>query len=134
MTDFGTDTSCTNGLHSGRLVIGPRLVAEACYRRLTTARGMLRGGEDEQNYGLDLMDLVGSIASRAQAAALPGQIQAELLKDERLVSVDVDVVSTVSGPSTSYAVSILGHTDDGPFTLVLGVSNVSVDLLGIQET
>lgn len=130
--DFGTDTSCTTGLRSGRLISGPRLVAEACFRRLTTPRGMLRGGEDEANYGLDLEKLIGATTTKAQAAALPGQIQSELLKDERLTSVTADVVATTVGPATSYEITIEGQTDQGPFSLVLAVSDVSVEILGLQ--
>ena len=43
MTDFGFDTSCTTALRTGRFSSGPRLVAEACFRRLSTLRGTLRG-------------------------------------------------------------------------------------------
>jgi len=132
MSNFGRDTSCTTSLRTGVLVSGRRLVAEACYRRLITPRGMLRGGEDEANYGLDLSDLIGSVATKAAAAALPGQIQAELSKDERIESVTATVTSTVDGPSTSWVVSIEGTTAEGPFSLVIGVSEVTVDLLGIQ--
>lgn len=121
-----------DALRTGVLVSGPRLVAEASYRRLRTTRGMLRGGEDEANYGLDLADLIGSVATKSDAAALPGRVQAELLKDERVESVTVTVTSTVDGPATSWTVSVEGTTADGPFSLVLSVSEVTVDLLGIQ--
>lgn len=130
--NFGLDTSCTDSLRTGRLVSGARLVGEACYRRLITSRGTLPGGEDEQNYGLDLADLLGSVSTKADEAALPGRIQTELLKDERLNAVDVNVVSTKSGPSVSWEITIEGHTDAGPFVLVLGVAGVTVDLLKLQ--
>lgn len=93
---------------------------------------MLRGGEDEANYGLDLADLIGSTSTASDAAALPGRIQGELSKDERIESVTVTVVSTTVGPSTSWKVSIAGETAEGPFSLVLVVSDVTVDLLGIS--
>lgn len=128
---FGTDTSCTTSLRTGRLVTGPRLVAEASYRRLTTPRGMLRGGADEANYGLDLADEIGSTNIVATAASLPGRISSELLKDERLDSVEVKVTTTTIGPSTTFYVSIEGQTAEGPFLLTLAVSDVTVSLLGI---
>ncbi|MTV47148.1 hypothetical protein GM528_12520, partial [Streptococcus pneumoniae] len=56
-TYFGYDISCTRGMKSGRFVSGVELVAQAYYRRLTTTRGTLIGGEEEQNYGLNLMSL-----------------------------------------------------------------------------
>lgn len=131
-TDFGRDTSCTDSLKTGRFSTGARLVAEACFRRLITPRGTLIGGDDEANYGLDLLERIGSVSSKSDAAALPGQIQNELLKDERLTSVDVTVIDKTSGPSVSFEISIFGQTDVGPFSLVLAVSDVTVDLLGLQ--
>lgn len=131
MTDFGRDVSCTRSLKTGRFVTGARLVAEAAYRRLTTPRGMLRGGEDEANYGLDLTELCGTTSPKATAAALPGRIESELTKDERIDSVSADVVVTTSGPETTFAITIEGTTGAGPFKLELLASAVTVELLGI---
>jgi hypothetical protein len=132
VADFGKDTSCLTGLRTGRFVTGARLVAEAAYRRITTPRGTLQGGEDEANYGIDLADLIGSATSPSAVAALPGQIQSELLKDERIASVTATVTSSTVGPSTTWTVSIEATTADGPFSLVLAVSGVTVELLGLQ--
>lgn len=132
MTDFGKDVSCTTGLRTGRYATGARLVGEAAFRRLSTPRGTLRGGDDEANYGLDLAEAIGSATTAATAAALPGQIEAELLKDERITSVDAQVTVTSNGPAQSWQVSISADTDVGPFTLVLAVSGVTVSLLGLQ--
>jgi hypothetical protein len=131
--DFGRDISCTTSLRTGRMATGVRLVAEACYRRLTTPRGSLRGGEEEQNYGLDLTELVGSITTKADIEALPGRIRAELLKDERLESVDVFVTDTTEGVGKSYAIRVEGITGAGPFTLAVGVDEVTAELLGIGD-
>lgn len=132
MIDFGKDTSCTDSLRTGRFSTGPRLVAEACYRRLITPRGSLRGGEDEANYGFDLSEKIGTVVNASTEAALPGQIQSELLKDERLSSVTVNVVSTKTGPAVAWVVTIEGQTSAGPFTLKLSVSEVTVSILGLQ--
>jgi hypothetical protein len=130
--DFGKDIACTDSLRPGVFATNLRLVAEACYRRLITPRGTLRGGEDEQNYGLDLVDLVGSVSTKADAAALPGRIQTELLKDERITSVDATITETKAGPAKAFAVAIEAQTDIGPFTLKLAVSSVTIDLLGLS--
>lgn len=131
-TNFGRDTSCTTSLRTGVLVSGPRLVAEACYRRCSTPRGTLRGGEDEANYGIDLSDLIGSATTASDEASLPGRIQTELSKDDRIETVTVNVTAVVVGPATTWNVSIEGDTAEGPFSLVLAVSDVTVDLIGIQ--
>ena len=131
-TNFGTDTSCTTSLRTGRMVSGARLVAEAAYRRLTTPRGMLRGGEEEANYGLDLTELIGSAETEADRAALPGRISGELAKDERILETRVRATTTTDGPSTALDVTIEAATSDGPFTLRLAVDAVTVTILGIE--
>lgn len=129
---FGTDLSCTTGLRTGRYVTGARLVAEAAYRRLTTPRGTLFWGEDEADYGLDLTELLlGQPNTTALANSLEGRIRNELKKDERIDEVAVTVATGTVGASTTYTISISATTADGPFELTLGVSDVSVDLLGL---
>lgn len=132
--DYGYDTSATDGIRSGRLVRGVRLVAEAAYRRLITPKGSLRGGRDEQNYGEDLTAYVGSVDSRFVAAALPGVIRAELLKDERIDSVDVAVtVEDLGAGARRYIVRISCAASNGEsFALTLAVSDVDTTLLGID--
>jgi hypothetical protein len=132
VTDFGRDISCTDSLRTGRFSTGVRLVAEAVYRRLITPRGMLRGGEEDADYGLDLTDLIGSTNAESEAASLPDRIRAELLKDERIESVAVTLVNVRSGPGVTLLVTVEAVTGLGPFTLQLRASEVSVELLGIS--
>jgi hypothetical protein len=130
-SSFGRDTSCTTSMRTGRTVTGVRLVAESAYRRLTTPRGMLRGGEKEANFGLDLTELVGSVSTARDEASLPGRIAAELSKDERIESVDVQVTKTTASGLTSFQIRVEATTGEGPFVLAIGVTEVSVELLGI---
>lgn len=129
--DYGRDTSCMGSLRTGRFVTGARLVAESVYRRLTTPRGMLRGGEAELIFGIDLTDLIGDTNPRVVAATLPGRVRSEIEKDERILSVDVTVLETTSGGLTSFTVTVDAVTGAGPFSLQLLASAVSVELLGI---
>lgn len=131
-TFFGRDTSCTDSLRTGRFATGARLVGEAAYRRLTTPRGMLRGGEEEQNYGLDLNDYCGSTNPTQDAAALPGRIEAELTKDERIISVSTTVTVTTVGPATTFDIVIEAGTRAGPFTLQIGIDQLTVELVGLK--
>ncbi len=130
-TDLGRDTSCTTSMRTGRFATKAQLVAEAAYRRLTTPRGMLRGGEEEANYGYDLTELCGSSNVKAATSSAPGRIRSELLKDERITSVDVDVLTSKDGPETTFQIAISAKTSEGPFTLKLLASAVTVELLGI---
>ena len=131
MVDFGYDTSCTTSLNTGRFASGVRLVGEAIFRRLTTPHGTLQGGDGEQDYGLDLLNLIGSATTDAAAAALPGQIQAEVSKDERIDTVDVSVVASKSGPGVVFTIQIECTTAAGPFSLVMSVNDFSVALVGL---
>ena len=130
-TDFGRDTSCTTSLRTGRFATGARLVGEAAFRRLTTPRGMLRGGEDEANYGLDLTALCGSTNPDRDAAALPGRVRAELTKDERIQSVETTVTVTKDGPEITFDILIEAVTAAGPFTLQIGIDELTVELLNL---
>ncbi len=131
VVDFGRDTWCLDELKTGRWVTGPMLVAQAFYRRLRTPRGVLRGGEAEENYGLNLPGLIGASNPKTLAATLPGKILAEGKKDERIDSVEVTLVSTTVGPATTFDITIVGQTALGPFTLVVRASAVTVALLGV---
>lgn len=131
-TNFGRDLSCTTSIRTGRFVSGPRLVAESLYRRLTTPRGMLRGGDDESDFGLDLLDLVGSATTKNDAAALEGKIRSEAAKDERIESVDVEVLTVTEGAVTSFEIAIDATTSAGPFSLQLRVEDVTIELVGLS--
>jgi hypothetical protein len=132
MTDLGRDTSCTTSLRTGRIVSGARLVGEAIFRRITTPRGMLRGGEEEANYGEDISGLVGSTRPDLLIASLPGRLSAEIRKDERIEDVSVIVTSVRKGPSVELTVTIEATTSEGPFTLVVEASSVTAQLIGLE--
>lgn len=132
MTNFGREMSCTTSMRTGRTITGARLVAEAAFRRLSTPRGMLRGGEEEASYGFDLTSKIGSITSAADIEALPGQISSELRKDERIESVTVRVTRQHNGPAIYLLVDVSAETTEGPFALQLGVNEVTAALLGLR--
>lgn len=132
-TNFGRDTSCLQSLRTGRFVSGVRLVAEAAYRRLTTPRGMLRGGEAEANYGLDLLDMLGKATTAALKAAMPGRIENELEKDERIETSRATILeSKETNGAVTWDITIDCETAEGPFALQLRVSEVTIELLGMS--
>lgn len=138
MALVGLDTSCTDSLHAGRLVrTFNGLVAEACYRRLTTPRRTLRGGEQEANYGLDVAGLIGAVVPSGGAAliaSLPGQIKLELTKDERVIDTATTITSTENGAKgLSLSLTVRIVTDEGAVSLLLAADSVTVALLGIEE-
>jgi len=129
MTDYGRDVWCEATVLTGRYATGLQLIAQNVIHRLSTPRGMLRGGEDEANYGVDLPGMIGSIVTPGQAAALPGQIQSELLKDSRIESVESTVTESTTGPATTWTVTVRVTTALGTFALA--VDDVTVALVGL---
>lgn len=128
---YGQDLSATKRLNYGRIVEGGELLAEAAYRRLITVRGTLL---DDPNYGLGLVRWLQSEYTPAMLAALPSIIRLELMKDPRLDSVNVEITSTRDASSAvAMQVEITGAGVNGEgFSLVLAVSDVTVDLLELK--
>jgi hypothetical protein len=129
---FGRDLSCTTTLRTARFARGARLVAEAAYRRITTRRGLLLGGPEEEDYGIDVRDGIGSSNAANFAAALPGRVEAELEKDDRIQATRATATVVGGGPLVTIRLRVECETADGPFTLTLDVSEAGVAILGIQ--
>lgn len=129
---FGRDTSATDRIYRGRVVSGNRLLAEALYRRLITARGELL---DDPNYGFPLVDLLNAEMTKEEEATIPPRIRAELSKDERVVegSLSVTMTRITTGPIAEYEVAIRADGGTGPFDLVLSVKDLKVSILSLPE-
>lgn len=132
-TGFGSDLSCGSALHTGRIVSGKRLLSEAIIRRLSTPRGTLTGGDEERAYGIDLAGYVGAVGTDAAVAALPGVVEAELLKDDRIARVAVSVARLPVSDgvqSLEVTIDVTPADESGDFTLTLAVSALGMSLLG----
>ncbi len=130
---FGVSVWCTDSRFTARLVSGRTAVAQSIYRRLTTPRGTLRGSEEAAAYGLDLSELVGAIGYPAAIGALPGRIEAELAKDDRIAdsSATVDAFTDSSGAIfLIVTIDVLLHDEADSFPLTLKVTDVTTELLG----
>jgi hypothetical protein len=131
---YGREVWCFGGLRTGRYATGAMLVAQAVYRRLTTPRGTLQGGDDEGAYGLDLSAYVGDLGPAAAARMLPGLVRAEVLKDDRIVDALVTVTDADNGDSThALTISIQAAlaSSGEAFQLTLSASDTTTTLLGI---
>jgi hypothetical protein len=102
---------------------GPRVVLEACARRLMTRRGSLRGAPD---YGYDLTTRIGARVSNVGLERMKGAIEAELEKDERVARCNV---TKFSREGDTYRLTIGVVLATGAFTLVLKVDSVTVEIL-----
>lgn len=134
---YGSDVWCTESLVTGRLARGRAVVAQAMIRRLTTPRGTLAivGGDEEAVYGFDLSEYIGAVGTSTALQALPAIVRGELLKDDRVIDVDVTVtLSTEPDSVTSIDVQIIATLVDSDETLTLSVraSDVTTTLLGVS--
>ncbi len=132
---YGTDTYCFDRIVTGRLATKIELLAQACYRRLTTPRGTLDDGEEGTVYGIDISDFIGRQTAPDAVASVPAVIEAELSKDDRVssVSATATVVHGTDGLDaiTVEAVVVPYDEDTSAFALTLAVSAVSVEVLGV---
>lgn len=136
-TGYGVDAWCADEYVSGRYTRGFMTVALALYRRLITPRGMLRGGEEERNGGLDLSEYVGAVGTTRALQALPNLVRGELQKDDRVAPGGVVVRPTIStetnGDVTIELAIDVQLADEGEeFTLTVGVDDTSTDLLNVS--
>ncbi len=105
------------------MVSGFRVVGESIYRRWITPRGRLIGYPD---YGTDLTQFINDDMSKRDIAAMNASLQAEALKDERVTG--ATVTSTLANDGTLTIVGVF-DTGQGPFTLTIAASEVSVKIL-----
>jgi hypothetical protein len=132
-TGFGTEIYCTDRLRTGKYVSGRIALAQAIFRRLTTPRGTLRGGAEEETYGIDLPGFVGRTATKIAVAALPGIVRNELLKDDRIADalVTVNAQTDTNGLATLYIdIDVVTVDEEEDFSLTIAASGTSVDLIG----
>lgn len=127
MADFGSAWSCVSDLTMpAQMVTGHRVVAEAIIRRWQTPRG---GLIDDPNYGFDLSGYISDDIDKKDIARITQAAAAEALKDERVLTADVQIqfIGGVLIASGSFT------TAQGPFRLVASVSNVTVQLLQVTS-
>jgi hypothetical protein len=127
--DFGTDLSSgAVDIDETRTVTGIELVAQDALWRLQTPRGMGILEEDAPDYGIDLLDAIGSVETDSDLAALPDKIEGELTEDPRILTCDAVITRTSSGPAVAYDIKITCETADGRFALVGTSDGVTLDL------
>jgi phage baseplate assembly protein W len=128
--DFGSDVSTFPGLDpSFQLQTGSRVLMEALARRLMTPRGTLPFAED---YGTDVRAWLSEGIEGADLDDLKAAVEQELLKDERVD--DVQVVVEWVPQEERLTIRAAVDTAEGPFRLVLGVTELTVALLQPEET
>lgn len=122
--NFGTDISTFPALDTTFSTIsGYRVLSEALTRRLLTRKGLLVFHPD---YGIDLRAYLNEAVTDDMLFRLKTEALAEIQQDER---VDSATASVTFDPTTSrLTLTFQVQTAAGPFSFVLGVSQLSVDL------
>jgi hypothetical protein len=111
-----------------RLCWGEENLGNALIRRLNSDEGCLASIGDDPDYGYNLANHVNASFDRARPGALAavgGRSRTELEKDVR---VDQARTRIIAG-GDSLAVYAELATESGPFSLVVGVSDITVDRL-----
>jgi phage baseplate assembly protein W len=125
LAQFGIDFACVDDITpSFTLAAGLKNLGMALARRFSTPRG---GLWYDPEYGLDLRQFVDMDVSSAEVNNLPKECAAEARKDERIH--DADVRIRFQRRAATMKVTINGLWLDGPYRLVLGVSQLDVKLL-----
>lgn len=133
-SELGVDFDVLDDMRSSFVLCGGyRNLGNAIARRLSTPSGALAAVGDDPDYGYDLRGLLGEDLTDSEIQALGARIQQEVMKDERVQAAEVNV--TYSLANYSLAVEINLETATGPFRLVLGIGEASVDVIdeGLQQ-
>lgn len=122
---FGTDIDAyfdvpiVWGLASGLRNLGNQLA-----RRLSTVLGTM---PDDPNYGFDVRDFLNGGFTTAQLGQIQSGASRECLKDPRVQ--DCAAIFSWNSPLAAMTVTLQITTADGTFEFVLGVSDLTVELL-----
>jgi hypothetical protein len=127
--DTGTDLAMLEDIGlRWPLVNGQANIAMAVVRRLSTSRGSLYYA---LSYGFSLLDNLEGSLSTSDQSSLKGSIKAEVEKDPRIDSAQVQV--QIDAANGILIVTIVLTTAAGPFQLVLQVSALSVTILNAGQ-
>lgn len=130
---YGRDVSCVEDIDpTVREVEGEEALAEAWARRLSTPRGSLGSDTnpewaDDPDYGLDCQSFLHRKMTAAEIASIPGQIESELLKDERTREVKARLVRFDA--EQAFECELDGYTAEGPFRFTFAATTSTVGLL-----
>lgn len=128
MSDLGSDVWAAPGLDPAfRLVSGRLAHAQAIVRRLATERGDLERLGDDPAYGYDVRRHVGDDTGPRTDFEVAAAVERQALADERTRT----ATATVTAVAGTLTIALRISDADGPFSLVLAVTDVTVTLLKV---
>lgn len=114
----------------GAVLSTERAVLEVCARRLMSPAGSVPGCPD---MGYDLIGKIGARMTLTARERMRYDIEAELEKDERVRSARVADFAAVAGATGVYRIRIAVQLATGTFSLVLKVSQVTIEILSMSK-
>lgn len=124
LSAFGTDLDWSEDmLASAGMTSGYRLLAQRALHRLSTPRGACLDSPDD---GLDLAEFLSKGLTQTEIDSIPGEVAAELRKDEAFVDADVTLTQFVNGFNLDIRISL---SDGSDLQLVFGVDQAGTRLL-----
>lgn len=127
-TDYGRGIDCVTDLPVRFTpATGTRNLACCIARRLQTRRGALTHAPND---GIDVRDWINAAMTTGELSQLARAVQLEVAKDDRVDDVRVEAETSTTGESVTLTIYI--RAAEGPFTLVLNVSDVTVEILGAE--
>lgn len=128
-TNYGSDSYCLTDIQRiSTLVTDPRVViGQRVARRLQTPRGALALINGDPNFGYDVRQLVNAKLTPNFKVNAQKSIRDEVEKDQEVLSASVTVASADAG--SGVAITILIQPSDGPFSLVMNVRDLTVEVL-----
>src|SRR5690349_17455127 len=108
-----------------RLVSGSEMMGQVCLRRLYCRQGSLLSNPNDNT--LDARDFVGDGVSQKDLPKIGGLCQGALLGDPRIAT--ANVLASFTPSTKTLTLNITGTGSQGPFSLVLSVTAVTVEIL-----
>lgn len=108
-----------------RIISGPSAMALLCLRRLYTPAGTLPS--DPNAITVDVRTFLSKGMRSGDVGIIQAQCVQALLDDERIF--DVTVVAALDPSFSSLTLTIHGTGAEGPFSLTLGVTSLTVEIL-----
>jgi hypothetical protein len=130
---YGIDLVCQSALDPYLAETDPTTIeslSQDCFHRITTKRGSI---VDAPDFGIDIRSILSTGQTPQALQALQGQIESELLKDDRVVA----AVAVVTGAGTSYLIKIAITPQDSrlaPFNLIVSVTDGDALLAAINQS
>jgi hypothetical protein len=134
---YGTDLRCIDDLDPNAAMVdplSPEGIGQDLYHRLDTPRDATVIREDDGSYGLDVVGLLSKGLTQQSRARLETAIAAECMKDDRVLSADVTLVSEQFGKQLRIRI-VVTPVDPriGNFALVLIATSTQVLLDAISK-